>query len=165
MCKQLNVTAHREETMATWMEISVERGFRYLKLLLNVPLEGRDGGVEPPALDEDGAAPVLVRVDPRVGGEEGAAAAAQQRRPRVADGRDLADARGLGQEERPRDERVPDPPLRGRAEGGLGGGHGGGGGQGQVSDGGGRGPGARARQGDRVRAESKPKNERFSLTF
>ena len=156
MCKQLNVTAHREETMATWMEISVERGFRYLKLLFNVPLEGGNRGVEPPALDEDGAAPVLVRVDPRVGGEEGAAAAAQQGWPRVADGRDLADARGLGQEERPRDERVPDPPLGGRAEGGLGGGHGGGGGQGQVRDGGGGGPGARARQGDRVRAESKP---------
>ena len=153
MCKQLNVTAHSEETMATWKLAGDCRGGRftlhsYLKFLLNVnvPLEGWDGRVEPPALDEDGAAPVLVRVDPRVGGQEGAAPASQQGRPRVADGRDLGDARGLGQEEGPGDEGVPDPPLRGRTDGGLGGGHGGGGGQGQVRD---RGGGGRELELDR----------------
>ena len=112
------MTAHSEETMATWKLAGDCRGGRftlhsYLKFLLNVnvPLEGWDGRVEPPALDEDGAAPVLVRVDPRVGGQEGAAPASQQGRPRVADGRDLGDARSLGQEEGP-------------AEGGLLGGQG-----------------------------------------
>ena len=109
--------------------------------------------------EEDGAGTVLITVDPHVGGQEGAAPASKQGRPRVADGRDLGDARGLGQEEGPGDERVPDPPLRGRADGGLGGGHGGGGGQGQVRDRGGGGPGARARQGDRVRAERKSGNK------
>ena len=129
------------------MEISRRLArFSHLKLLLNVPLEGGDWRVEPPALDEDWAAPILVSVYPGVGGQEGAAATSQQSRSRVTQGGDLRDARGLGQKEGPGDEGVPDPPLRGRTDGGLGGGHGGGGGQGQVRD---RGGGGRELELDR----------------
>ena len=107
----------------------------YLKLLFDVPVESGNRGVEPPALDEDGAAPVLVQVYPGVGGQEGAGPPPQQAGP----GRHLADARGLGQEEGPGVEGVPQPPLRrrggSRLVGGLDvGGQGGVGGQGQVRD-------------------------------